>query len=218
MDDVSLTRNTAKMAAMTAGIVIIGVILVYGFSWVGSDRPSPVNETEGDFYYYYHDERIEIDPVPGKFAIAFRPVVNEQERAAWLANGNLTLSSEVEALDLYVVESANTDLTKQELLAGSRSIAEYVTEVFRWEDGTEFVIPNQFFVQFRPSVSEEEIASLNERYGVAVVEKNEWLGNNYLLEVSWDSDVTALELANWYHENPITEFAVPDLVRLVTYH
>ena len=218
MDDLSVTRNSPKMAAMTAGIVIIGATIVYGFFGLGSDLPSSVNETEGDFYYYYHDERIEIDPVPGRFAIVFKPVVNEQERAAWLANGNLTLLSEVEAFDLYIVESASTDVTKQELLVGSRSTAEYVTEVFRWEDGTEFVIPNQFFVQFRASVSEEEIASLNERYGVAVVEKNEWLGNNYLLEVSWDSDVTALELANWYHENPITEFAVPDLVRLVTYH
>ena len=113
-----------------------------------------------------------------------------------------------------VLASGEEELARPESWSRSTSIA-YAGDVYTWKDGTEYTISNQFFVQFNPLVSEELIDSLNGSYDVTISQKNEWMGNNYLLEVDWESDRTALELANLYHQHPLTEFATPDFLRLV---
>jgi hypothetical protein len=193
------------LLALTGTIVSV----VVGCTTISSPNSS---KNDSGFYYYYHNERIQIRPLSDRLAIRFAPYTTEQDRMAVLSKLDVDLFSQVEAFELYIVRHKRGALGKSDLR--KISSIEQVIEVFVWEDGTMFLIPNQFFAQFQESVSEKEIIAFNQQYGVTIVEKNEWLGKNYLLQVPWDSELSALDLANLYHKDPITEFATPNFVRL----
>ena len=50
------------------------------------------------------------------------------------------------------------------------------------------------------------------------LEKNDWLGNNYLLAVSDHAVKSAVDLANLYHGSALTEYAVPNFIRVNIHH
>jgi hypothetical protein len=76
---------------------------------------------------------------------------------------------------------------------------------------------DQFVVRFKPDVTEEDIAILNEEYGVAVVSKSPYRPNRYVLRVINPKENSALELANIYNQLPQTEYGTPNFIVLGGY-
>lgn len=83
-------------------------------------------------------------------------------------------------------------------------------------DTTHFVMTDEFSVQFKPNVSPSEIKRLNAKYDVDIFLKDDLDRrqareyNEYLLRVTLDSKQNALEVANRYYKNPLTEWSVPN--------
>ena len=87
--------------------------------------------------------------------------------------------------------------------------------VLEAEDKTPMILTNQFIIQFKPDVTREEINNINESNNVKIIENINWEENSYLVETTEGKAVSALEIANTYHENDKVIYAQPNFVRLL---
>lgn len=82
-------------------------------------------------------------------------------------------------------------------------------------DKWDMIMADEFVVKFGPDVTEEQIIALNSDHNVEIVSYSPWLG--YLLMVTENSQLNALEMANLYYENPLTVWSHPNFVAEVRF-
>lgn len=160
-------------------------------------------------YYYNGDEKIPLNHVADVMVVgtgSSKPFTQKQH--AWFKDQGIVMN-ESDFSGWYIVPRDADIIQKLKTL----DFIKRGGELYLQDDGLQTIIPNNFFVQFYENVSEEEVIRINQRYGVSIVKKYDYLGNNYLLEVPWDSELTALDLANLYHELSLTEYAHPNFKR-----
>jgi subtilisin family serine protease len=87
--------------------------------------------------------------------------------------------------------------------------------VLEAKDKTPMILTNQFIIQFKPDVTREEINKINDSNNVKIIENINWEENSYLVETTEGKAVSALEMANTYHENDKVIYAQPNFVRLL---
>lgn len=204
--------NRVLLVLFLLAVFGAALIIVYKYnqqSGIFNRTPTPPGSNEPNFYYY-KDQKIPLNPIPGKYAVRPKPDLTAAQLTTLFNDAGLKLAMKVAPSGWYVVQS---DAGEEQSALSQLNFIEQITQVYRAKDGTEYFIPDQFFVQFNPSVSEEEIRAFNEEHGVFIVEKIEWLGNNYLLQVDEKANRTGLGLANLYHESPLTEYAAPNFIR-----
>ena len=74
-------------------------------------------------------------------------------------------------------------------------------------------IGRELYINFYPEINEEEISSMFEKESLIVVEKNEWLGKNYLVKTTGSSKFAdALQMSNYLQETypSIVEYSEPN--------
>jgi subtilisin family serine protease len=74
------------------------------------------------------------------------------------------------------------------------------------------IVTDLFIAQFVPGISPLRVDSLNAANGVEVVKQLGVLGNDYLLRVTPAAPLDAIDMANRYHQDPLTAFATPDFI------
>ena len=190
-------------------LLTVVLLVVAGTSFLSQS----VLAQQREFYYYYRGQKIPLLPANDKLVVRFKQGVSHEAKNSILTSYNARLLKENYGLGLDVVTlSPQTDISNTLHLFKRLSDIEHVTYFFHTPEGGELVVPNSFFVKFKPEVTEDQIRTLNRSYGVRIVRKIEWLGNNYLMEVDWGSEVLALDLANFYHNLPFVEHACPNFI------
>lgn len=183
-------------------------------------------------YYYANGEKVPLFVEPDVFAVRYkhqerdalseissesrRYVRDESEKVASIEEYGLEVyhATDVAASDAEEsIERMVEELDEEEEI-------EFAIRAFRQspENDELTFVTNRFSVQFKPDVSEPEIAEFNRHHDVRVLEELDYAENGYVLEApEGDGERGAIELANVYFESGLVEFATPDLVRRVEF-
>lgn len=96
------------------------------------------------------------------------------------------------------------------------STVEFATPAYRTSPQSQnlMFVTNRLIVQFKSSVTAEQIQTLNTQYGVRTIETLGYGKNGYVLELlEHEPARSVVEVANLYYESGLTEFSHPDFIR-----
>ena len=82
--------------------------------------------------------------------------------------------------------------------------------------GTQLIVSDEFNVQFKPSISREQIEAINKTNHVEIVKKFEEL-DWYVMRVKDPSNMNALKTANRYYESDVAVFSKPNFIRTLDF-
>lgn len=77
-------------------------------------------------------------------------------------------------------------------------------------DTTKFVMSDEFRVKFHDHVPKVEIAKMNAKYGVEIINANKY--DKYTLRITEQSPLNTLEMANLYFESDLTIWSLPNFL------
>jgi len=174
-------------------------------------------------FYYAEDEKIPLTPSAAFVAVQFSPDADETVRRAAVDKVEGVESLEVgEVLEPFGITliPTSTGATEEMAAASAEELAaesgvEGTIPVFQMPGGESdevMILIPQFRVQFKSEASNADIDKLNTKHGVEVVAKDDLGPNSYLLHLTPKAKQDALDLANVYHEDELTEYAEPDWV------
>jgi hypothetical protein len=73
-------------------------------------------------------------------------------------------------------------------------------------------LTDEFIVKFKESTSYEQFQNLLSQYACSVIEKNQFVKNQFLLSVPKTSAYNSLQLSNLFYETGLFEFAEPNFM------
>jgi thermitase len=172
-------------------------------------------------FYYVGDEQVVLTPSTAYVALQMKPGT---DKAAVLDTVSAMDGAQPEeALDLvqfHVIlvptEEGAAESAAEVLEAGPG--VEGTMPIFQMPGGNRdevLILTQNFRVQFKAGVGEEEVKQLNDTNNVEVIAKDDLGPNSYLLRVTSKSKMDALDMANLYHENNLTDYAEPDFAMIV---
>lgn len=196
-----------------------------------------IDENEHN-YYWANGKKVELVRDPSAYVVKFkmgarsdssalsskarRFLREESEDAGFLAKYGMQVyqakpraASAATAVVLAErTEAAEVALAVEDLNSEER--VEFAAPAFRQTPASrELIFPtNQFLVQFKPEVSEQQIHEFNSRHNVKIVDRLGYVENGYLLEApSGAGESSALKFANLYYESGLAVFSHPDFIR-----
>lgn len=171
-----------------------------------------------DLYYYSGGGKIALRIYPENFAVCFAQSATE-EQIRDLVEGDYVLDEIVSAeipggLTYLGTKPGTTDSDIIRAVQRFERLDEVKCASPVFGDFTaKAMVTDELSVKFKPGVTHEEIYRLNALHNVEIVRSlsSQW----YLLRVKDPKDFNTLKTANFYYENPITEFALPNFTLLI---
>ncbi|SCX56916.1 S8 family serine peptidase [Nitrosospira sp. Nsp1] len=202
------------------------------FSSIHPDKsPGPILSSEpsgtviktpsssGGDYYFTFDKKIPIEIVDNAIAVLAREGRVDAAKKIGLAM-QFTLMKEYDggllifALPRRMNREEIVNLSRELPKRSDQSIGKAGFVVSPAGSKTFMLLSDEFVVQFRPDAKPEAIKKFNADNAVAVVMKNPYAENQYLLTVTSGSEADALEMANRYQQaKELVEFAHPNFIR-----
>jgi len=194
-------------------VSITSLILLAGQPTAFSQNNNQDNNPE---YFYYSDhKKIPLAPSSDHIALRFKTGKKYHISKRF---PSLVLPTKEKDLkkNRLVVFNLQTNLTNADVKKLKQGLSrdpsvELVVPVFT-APGASMIVTDEFIVQFAPNISPNDIADLNNIYGVEIVKKVTWSKNTYILRVL---NGDALDMANTFHELEEVIFAHPDFVRVM---
>ncbi len=173
-------------------------------------------------YYYMGPRRVPLELVDDTVSVALTRPIPERRRAA-LETGRQPLDALARSPALMgrnILVHRTTPVARgaeglQKLAARmvKAPSVRFVTHVFRHpETGLHMILTDEIAVRFKREVTPAEIAALNARHGVEIIEQKSYAPNQYLLRVQDPSPQRALDVANAYQESGLVEWAQPNFI------
>lgn len=164
-------------------------------------------------------------PKPSSKAPA-KPKVLAKSYALRYAEGSLNeLEAKLKPLgEVQVLEEQhllllrNSQKTQAQLLKLLKSDLEegtvgFITPILQDTQSQCLQIPtNEITVRFKQSVSEQHLKSFTDQYGLTVVRQNEFVPQQYTVQVAKPTGLRALEVANQLQTASEVEFATPNYI------
>ncbi len=174
---------------------------------------------EGDFYYYYSGTKIGLKLSHDFIVVVFKEGLTLEEQEAFVeSETNLGPFSERD--DILTSQctrlALKKDLTREEIIQtinrlNQRPEVEYVNPELQ-HDGLNLILLNRFSVKFIESATEEEIEAFNTANNVEIISQSPHGPNRFLLRMKDPKQRNILNTANFYYNDPITEYSEPDLM------
>ena len=173
--------------------------------------------------YYLGDQKVQLIPSSQFVAFQVSPgtdrdsVMNTINRIEGIETADL--AEEIEPFQVILVPAAR-GATEASLSSASATLnaspeVDNTLPVYQIPDGAPdevMILIPQFRVQFKSTVSQQEINDFNRQHGVEVISKDDLEPNSYLLRLMPDAQQGVLDLSNLYHESDLTEYAELDPV------
>ncbi len=169
-----------------------------------------------DDYYWSGGQRVPLQRDPEVLALKFRPgPVGRsplEPEAMQILRERLAPAGFIEHRGIKLYRSSTAPRAIEVL--SRQDAVEFASPAFRRNPGSEelMFVTNQFLAQFRPEVTEAQLAEINARHGVRIAGKLEYAENAYTLEPEAPGQ-DVVRLANAYREQEPTVWSHPVLVR-----
>ncbi len=177
---------------------------------------------EGDFYYYYYNEKIGLTLCHDFIVVVFRDGMTLEEQEAFVeSETNLGPFSERDngLLPFCMLLALKKDLTREEIMQtinrlNQKPEVEYVNPELQYGAKTEqkIILLDSFSVKFIESATEEEIDTFNSANNVEIKSQSPYRPNSYVLRMKDPKQRNILNIANFYHNDPITEYSSPGMI------
>jgi uncharacterized repeat protein (TIGR01451 family) len=195
--------------------ILCCIVFLAGFG------PAIAYSQEIDFYYYSDGRKITLSLSKETLAVRFKPEVTlDQQRGVVESKENLSSFSErkdipIPKITLLPLQQGVTEETAIQTINSldADENIEFASPVFDFPDAR-LILTDEFIVKFDPNISEAEIESFNALNNVEIVSREKW-ANWYVLRVKTPKNTNALKMANLYYESSLTEFSVPNFVRIL---
>ncbi len=144
---------------------------------------------EGEVFYYYgvENRKIYLNQVKDQLYLKFASGAPEEQR-------HIVSSSSFKVLN------SRTDIVS----------ATHLLEV----DGTQMAYTDEFTVKFKPKTSYAQLQKLAAKNDCTIGAENEFVENQYVLYISRDSDLDAIQMANRFYETGLFEFSQANFIWL----
>ncbi len=177
---------------------------------------------EGDFFYYYYNEKIGLTLCHDFIVVVFRDGMTLEEQEAFVeSETNLGPFSERDdgLLPSCLLLALKKDLTREEIMQtinrlNQRPEVEYVNPELQYGAKTKqkIILLDSFIVKFIESATEEEIEAFNTANNVEIISKSPYRPNRYELRMKDPKQRNILNTANFYHNDLITEYSSPGMI------
>lgn len=77
------------------------------------------------------------------------------------------------------------------------------------------LLTDEFIVTIKPGTSQEDLETLNSKYDVSIVKKM-LIADTFILTAKNNPNINALDMANFYHNQPIIKSSAPNFGQLST--
>lgn len=167
-------------------------------------------------FYYSRGERIPLTISTERIAIKFKSGVTEAQIQDLLSSEPIL--GELKPLagatpDFFTIQlKAQTDVKQLVQRLKNRSEVDIVNPVYLREGSLEAIPFDIFMVQFKPSITRDEIDALNKQHHVEVVSMSPASWNLYTLRITAASDLSVLKMSQLYYESLPAEWSLPDFV------
>ncbi len=177
------------------------------------------NTTENDFYYNGPDEQVPITIALDRFgAIAYEGVTG-QDIGAFVESLNLVPLEIIEPGGIIIIGIEST-LDRQSLVQLARDVRAAPGSPFArtglivtpGEATAPMLLTDEIIAKFLPETTQEEIDALNTTNLLTNKMENPFAQNQFLLAVTEESPLDALDMANLYNQSTITEYALPNFI------
>lgn len=168
----------------------------------------------GSHFYRQGKSKVYIEPVDNTLAVRYNTSARAQVRKALRSLGQL---SEIESQGLLVVHlpegvKEETALQQLELLIDQGTIESVFPVLLDKESQLLQVLTDEITVRFKPTVSAKERKQIEKKYGLTIARKNEFVRNEFVVEVPGAKGLDTLRVANALDAEDEVEFAAPNFV------
>jgi len=195
----------------SGGVVVFCLLLM-----AGKPDAATTGDPERGLYFYSEGKKVPLTVSTERIAVRFSSSATLAQRQALVQSrgdfGAFAERVEDEGYEMTLLP-LKVGLTGEGLretidFMERRGEVLFSGPVFELPNGV-MVLTDEMSVQFRADATEDEIAALNLEYGVEVVRKVSRRRPWYLLRVENPKGMRCLNVANAYHDNPLTEFSLP---------
>ncbi len=195
-------------------IAIIGLALVFSF------RTHNAVKTDITNYYYFQGEKFYYDARTDMVFVKFSPLFNEASMRSALSE-----YPEIDIANIHVSEGKSfIPLTTKMTETAVSSLVERMKDNDAFEsvgftyspkgidDGKTFYgLSDELLVQFKSHIGTNQIAEINQSSNVEIVKQFELSGGlTYLMKVKPNAELNAIDMANKYYLDGVTNYAEPD--------
>lgn len=175
-----------------------------------------------DGYFHSRSARVPIRVVPDSLAVVVRDGVSDQQLAATLGRLELRIARRPPGNNIVIVSSLRR-LQRQQAVNVARQIRQVGADLLTnagvmvvAEGSREPVfVSDEILVQFDSGVSASQVQTTLSRYGVEVIPRPYLNPNQFVVRLVADSLRDALTTANQLHDDPLTQYAQPNFIRIV---
>jgi len=167
-------------------------------------------------FYYSRGERIPLTISTERISIKFKSGVTEDQIQDLLSSepvlGELKPLAGATPGFITIQLKAPTNINQLVQRLRRRAEVDIVNPVYLRGASLEAIPFDIFMVQFKPSVTREQIDKLNKQHHVEVVSMSPASWNLYTLRITTGSDLSVLEMSRLYYESLPAEWSLPDFI------
>ena len=184
------------------------------------------------YFCFNGEERMELKVKPDEFAVQFKQKVTKVQIDELNSKYGIKIIRKVgrgkKTAPIYILSVPKGKRLKDvlKLYSKKKKEKEKVRNVYGYEPIVEWAMPSfyrlsgaamiptdEFSVMLKPGVKKEVLLKFNKQHGVKII-RNDALDpywhRYYHMRVTSESDLNSLDMANLYHDQPFTEWAVPN--------
>ena len=171
-------------------------------------------------FYYYQGEKISLKHSADKIFLRFAQDANETQISALLSNDtSLRLMPNVNFDDTFLIfaileEKSGNDIssTTIDFYKSSPEVVS-VMPLFRYTNML-LVLKDEFIVKLKNSTSYSNLQKLADKNNCIIGEENQFVKNQFMINVSEKSNLDALQMSNLFYETDFFEFSEPNFIIL----
>lgn len=207
----------------SSGLWIIFWMMFLGIA-CDINSPTGISPDKGDFedFYYSQVKKIPLTISTEKISIKFKRDVTQAKIQRLLSSEPIL--EELKPLDgatpgFFTIQlKAPTDVKQLVQRLKNRPEVDLVNPVYLIEGSLEAIPFDIFIVQFKPSVTRDQIDELNKPHHVEVVLMSPASWNLYTFRITTASDLSVLKMSQLFYESLPAEWSLPDFISPIDLH
>lgn len=217
-----ITMNLSSKFLKICFFTMFMVFLIGGYS--SNSYLLAQSEPKSEESFFFSDsKKIPITIVLDQLGVVARDDISSNQLQEFVSRFHLKLVREYpQGIFIFGLPQP---LSRQEIVKLARTVRREGTKLIKYagftatphEAETPFIVTDEFIAKFKPDTTREQIDSFNKDHGVEIIMSDRFAKNQFLLWVTENSPLDALDMSNRYQESGSIEFSHPNFVRVIIF-